>query len=196
MRALLLGAAALVTGCTLAPATADTPSAADTDALPPPGYGTLRQEEISMTLRTESLEVMVTPLAESFTRVTAPDTYDRLSGIAERHRPRAGDEEHLFLVSFFTQQPEARFTPEEVQLLSRGLRLRPVSIFPVTPTWGQHRVRQQNTEMAVYAFPPEVDLEASLSLAYGLEETGDWQGIVSRVQAERARARARAGIGG
>ena len=187
---------AAVSGCTLAPATTEGPPAAATDALPPAGYGTLRQEEISMTLRTESLEVMVTPLAESFTRVTAPDSYDRLSGIAESHRPRVGEDEHLFLVSFFTQQPEARFNPEEVQLLSRGLRLRPVSIFPVTPTWGQHRVRQRTTEMAVYAFPAELELEAELALAYGLEESGDWQGVLSRVQAERARARARAGIGG
>lgn len=49
--------------------------------------------------------------------------------------------------------------------------------------------------MAVYAFPPAVDLEADLALAYGLTESGDWQAIRSRVQAERARARARAGIG-
>lgn len=187
--------ALLAAGCTLAPATGDTPSPTGSDALPPPGYGNLRQEEISLSLQAQDLEIMVTPLAESFIRVTAPDTYERLAGIAARHRPSAGEEDVLFLVSFFTRQPEVRFVPEEVQLLSRGLRLRPSSILPVTPTWGQRRVRQRATEMAVYAFPPALDLEGDLALAYGLEESGDWQAIRSRVQAERARARARAGIG-
>lgn len=190
--ALLLVAA----GCTLAPATGDTPSPNGSDSLPPPGYGTLRQEEISLSLRTQDLEIMVTPLSESFIRVTAPDTYERLAGISTRHRTAGGEDDILFLVSFFTRQSEVRFVPEEVQLLSRGLRLRPTSISPVTPTWGQRRVRQRATEMAVYAFPPAVDLEAELSLAYGLTESGDWQAVRSRVQAERARARARAGTGG
>lgn len=194
MAAALVGM--MAAGCTLAPATGDTPSPTASDDLPPPGFGTLRQEEISLSLQAQELEIMVTPLAESFIVVTAPDTYERLSGIAHRHRAAAAEDDILFLVSFFTRQPEVRFVPEEVQLLSRGLRVRPSSIFPVTPTWGQRRVRQRATEMAVYAFPPAVDLEADLSLAYGLDESGDWQAIRSRVQAERARARARAGIGG
>lgn len=190
------GALALsLTTCTIAPAPEGTPTPADADSLLPPGYGTLRQEEVSLVLRSEDLEVMVTPLAESITRVTAPDTYERLSSIAEQHRPSMPTESRLFLVSFFTQQPEVRFLPDEVQLLSRGLRLRPLTIEPVTPTWGQRRVRQRSTEMAVYAFSSDLDLESDLVLAYGLQQGGNWPAILSRVQAERARARARAGIG-
>ena len=49
--------------------------------------------------------------------------------------------------------------------------------------------------MAVYAFSSEVDLESDLILAYGLEQTRSWSGVLPRIQAERARARARAGIG-
>ncbi|MDH3271630.1 MAG: hypothetical protein OEN56_09875 [Gemmatimonadota bacterium] len=190
------GLATLLTAaCTIAPAPEGGLSTADADALPPPGYGTLRQEEISMTLRSQDLEIMVTPLAESIIVVTAPDTYDRLSGIAESHRASAPPDGTLFLVSFYTQQPEVRFVPEEVQILSRGLRLRPLSVSPITPTWGQRRVQQRRTEMAVYAFSSEADLESDLALAYGLEQAGTWPAILARVQAERARARARAGIG-
>ncbi|MDX1492711.1 MAG: hypothetical protein R3253_01455 [Longimicrobiales bacterium] len=148
-----------------------------------------------MTLQNQDLQIMVTPLAESVIRVTAPDTYDRLHGIAEQNRGQLPPSSVLFLVSFFTQQPEVRFIPEEVQILSRGLRIRPLVIEPVTPTWGQRRVRQRTTEMAVYAFPSEVDLESELTLAYGLEQGGNWAAVLSRVQAERARARARAGVG-
>lgn len=186
----------LGSACTIAPAPEGGAAPAGSDSLPPPGYGTLRQEEVSMTLQNQDLQIMVTPLAESVIRVTAPDTYDRLHGIARQHRGDVPPSSVLFLVSFFTQQPEVRFVPEEVQILSRGLRVRPLVIEPVTPSWGQRRVRQRATEMAVYAFPSDVDLESELTLAYGLEQGGNWAAVLSRVQAERARARARAGVGG
>lgn len=182
--------------CSIAPAPDGATAATGTDSLPPPGYGTLRQEEISMSLASQDLQVMVTPLAESVIVVTAPDTYQRLAGIAEAARPSSPPNSALFLVSFFTQQSEVRFVPEEVQLLSQGLRLRPLKISPITPSFGQRRVQQQRTEMAVYAFPGQVDLESDLVLAYGLEQTGAWSTILPRIQAERARARARSGIGG
>ena len=99
----------------------------------------------------------------------------------------------LFLVSFFSEEPDERFVPEEVQLVSRGIRLRPTAIIAITPSWGERRLRQRVTEMAVYAFSDNVDLESDLVVAYGLEQTGAWSVILRSVQAERARARARAG---
>lgn len=192
----IIVAAAATTGCTIAPAADGTPAAPPGDLLPPPGYGTLRQDQVTMSLRSRDLEVQVTPLEESVTRVTAPDTYERLSGIASAHRGSAPEGARLFLVSFFSNEAGVRFAPEEVQLLSRGFRTRPAAILPVTPTWGEHRLTQQRTEMAVYAFPPELDLEGELVLVYGLEETTEWSAILPRIQAERGRARARAGVGG
>jgi hypothetical protein len=191
----LLFATALA-GCTIAPAPSDGPGAATVDTMPPPGYGTLLQEEISISLVSRNLEIMVTPLDESVIRVTAPDTYQRLSGMAEAHRGSTAPGTSLFLVSFFSTQPDVRFVPEEVQLISRGLRVRPGTITPITPTWGQRRLQQRQTEMAVYSFVGAVDLESDLVLAYGLDQTREWSGILPRIQAERARARARAGIGG
>jgi len=182
-------------GCTIAPAPADGPEVGNVSTVPPPGFGTLLQDEISISLVSGDLELKVTPLAESVTRVTAPDTYRRLSGIAEAHRSSTQAPGSLFLVSFYSEQPDVTFVPEEVQLISRGFRIRPGTITPITPTWGQRRVRQRETEMAVYAFVGSVDLESDLALAYGLEQTQEWSGILPRVQAERARARARAGIG-
>ena len=164
------------------------------EALPPPGHGTLRQDEISLSLTSGALRILVTPLEESATRVTAPDTYRRLSSMSKAHRnaPGIGEAATLFLVSFFSEQPDERFVPEELQLLSRGIRLRPTAIIPVTPSWGERRLRQRVTEMAVYAFSSNVDLESDLTLAYGLDETAAWSVILQRIQAERARARARA----
>ena len=47
--------------------------------------------------------------------------------------------------------------------------------------------------MAVYAFAGAVDLEADLTLMYGLERSTEWSVILPRIHAERVRARARAG---
>jgi hypothetical protein len=190
--ALLLWALA----CTIAPAPETGLASSGPRALPPPGFGTLLQDQVTISLASRGLEIKVTPLEESVIRVTAPDTYERLSGVALSHREAAAPGSKLFLVSFFSDQPNLRFIPEELQLISRGLRARPLLIMPITPTWGQRRVRQREMEMAVYAFSSEIDLEADIVLAYGLDQTSQWSGILPRIQSERGRARARAGVGG
>jgi hypothetical protein len=83
-----------------------------------------------------------------------------------------------------------------VQLVSRGFRHRPVSISPLTPTWGERRLGQREQTMAVYRYSGTIDLEADLVLAYGPVQSAQWSVILPRIQAERARARARAGLPG
>ena len=196
----VLLAASVMSGCAVPPGMegGSAPAADSFGTLPPPGHGTLRQDEISLPLTSGDLRILVTPLEESATRVTAPDTYRRLSSLSNAHRnaPGMGESVTLFLVSFFSEQPDQRFVPEEVQLMSRGIRFRPTSIIAVTPSWGERRLRQRVTEMAVYAFSSNVDLESDLTLAYGLDQTAAWSVILRRIQAERARVRARAGSQG
>lgn len=192
MASLILGATACV------PTGAGDP--ATLEALPPPGFGTLRQDEVTVTLRSGELEIKVTPLDESVTRTTAPDTYRRLSGLVGLHLPEAvrrtgSADPGLFLVSFFSNTAEVPFVPEELQLVSRGIRLRPAAILAITPSWGQRRLGQRDTETAVYAFTGPVDLESDLVIAYGLVESRAWSTILPRVQAERARARVRGPAG-
>ena len=197
MLAFVLVALFLLSGCAVPPGM-ESGAATATDSfetLPPPGYGTLWQDEISISLTSGALRILVTPLEESATRVTAPDTYRRLSSMSNAHRnaPGIGEAVTLFLVSFFSEQPDEPFVPEEVQLVSRGIRVRPSAIIAVTPGWGERRLRQRVTEMAVYAFSGNVDLESDLTLVYGLDQTSAWSVTLRRIQAERARARARAG---
>lgn len=188
----------LVAGCVVVPDPGASPPGED-GLMPPPGYGTLRQNDITVDFRIGDLQIKVTPLAESVIRVTAPDTERRLRSLAESRTAEAqraaGSAPSLFLVSFFSTSPDIAFAPEELQLLSRSVHVRPAAILPITPGWGQRRLRQRETEMAVYVFSPAVDLESELTVVYGMEENRAWSGILPRVQAERARARARAGIG-
>jgi len=182
---------ALASACTLAAGSSDPASAPA--PLPPPGHGTLSQRDVSLTLRSGALQLLVTPLAAEVLVVTAPDTYRRLEALAAPHRAAAA-EDALFLVSFFSDQPDVPFVAEEVQFISGGLRSRPARIVPVTAGWGAGRVAQRATESAVYVFDRPVDLEGDVLLLYGIEQSQEWSAIHPRIQAERARARARAGI--
>ena len=60
-------------------------------------------------------------------RLTAPDTYQRLHALAESRRSRRpaghGDRPTLFLVSFFSYQPDVPFQPEDLQLQQQGQSL-------------------------------------------------------------------------
>lgn len=191
-------AAGLAAACAAPGASSGSAGGVGSGALPPPGYGTLRQDDVTISLVAGPLQIKLTPLAESVTRVTAPDTYQRLSAIAEAHDPAADPErrgEDLFLVQLFSDQTGVAFSPDEITLRSRGFRVRPARISPVTPGWGERRLRQRETEMAVYAFPG-ADVESDLVLEYQGEESGSWSSILRRVQVERARARARAGVDG
>jgi len=169
-------------------------------ALPPAGYGTLRQDDISVDLTSGDLRLKVTPLAESVTRLAAPDTYQRLSALAgqvqtEVVRRTGSANPVLFLVSAYSESPDVPVVPEELQLISNGVRVRPAAIVPVTAGWEQRRLRQRQTEMAIYAFTGDVDLETDLVVVYGLEQSNEWSAILPRLRAERARVLARAGGG-
>ena len=55
-------------------------AAADTvPGLPPPGFGTLRQDDISLKLAVATLQVRATPLDESIIRLLSPDSYRAMS---------------------------------------------------------------------------------------------------------------------
>lgn len=197
-RAWAAGAAlTLLAACTLAPAPGGPAGPGGAAGTLPSGHGTLRQEDVSLTLASGDLQLMVTPLHSSVTRVTAPDTERRLDALVETYAgPGEADGSGLFLVSFFSNRPDVRFDPEEVQLVAQGFRLRPASITPLTPSWGERRVDQREQVMALYRYGGNVDLESDLVLVYGLQETGQWSSILPRIQAERGRVRARAGLGG
>lgn len=168
----------------------------------PSGFGTLLQDQISLRLQSGDLLIKVTPLAEEIVRLTAPDTYERLRGLAQIHGPRAargamGPEPSLFLVSLFSYQPDVTYEPEDLNLVNRGIRLRPLGIAPVTPSWGTQRLGQQEATMAVYAFEGGIEWEADLGAEYQQLRNETWRDqILPLLEAERAKVRARSGGGG
>ena len=184
------GAGVAGTGQPVAPA--DRVGAAE---LVPPGYGTLAQAEFTLELVSGALQIQVTPLAESVIRLAAPDTYQRLAGLSASAgaslRSRTREETPLFLVSMFSRAPTTTYEPENLQIVNGGLRYRPTAIRAVTPGWGGQRLRQEETQIAIYAFDVGLDLEIALTVEYEGTSDRSWDSILHELELERARVRGR-----
>ena len=177
------------------PAAAQEPEEED---LVPAGFGTLLQDEVSLSLRSQDLLIKATPLAEEVTRLTAPDTHARLSALAAAHRETLefqtrSTDPVLFLVSVFSYQPDVTYQPEDINIVNQGIRERPLAIQAITPGWGVQRLDQQETQMAIYAFSPFINLDLDLEIEYRDARNAGWQRILTVLEAERAKVRARAG---
>lgn len=172
---LLLGLASV--GC--AAGTTGGPAVDD----PLSGVGSLRQDEISLSMMMQDVQVQVTPLSPAILEATAPDTRRRLSSLV----PGSVQGTH-FLLSVFTEAPGGRtFEPNDVILENRGRTFRPLRIRGLTPSWGSGQLRQQQAEQAVYTFSPEVDLELPLTVIVAGVRNSAWESIRPRIDAERAR---------
>jgi hypothetical protein len=188
-----------VLGCASAPESAQAQSSPPQQAqLVPAGLGTLRQDEVTISLRDGPLLIKVTPLTEAVIRLLAPDTYDRLHALAASRQAEAGrassmDDPELFLVSFFSYQPDIAFTPEDLQLTYQGRILRPAAVLPVTGGWGRQRLAQQENQSAIYAFDQTIDYNQPFTVRYGAGQSDEWVRIVPKLEVERSKVRARAG---
>src|SRR3954462_972357 len=49
----------------------------------PPGYGTLRRDDVAVRLSTGTIEIQVLPLEEQVIRLLAPDTYRSLTELVQ-----------------------------------------------------------------------------------------------------------------
>lgn len=171
------------------------------DTLVPAGFGTLKLDDITVSLRDGPLLIKVTPLAEGVIRLLATDTYDRLHSIAESKRADAtnaagGREPELFFVSFFSYQADVAFQPEDLQLSHQGRVLRAAAILPVTPGWGRQLLAQQDQQIAVYAFDEPIKYDLAIIVRYGFNDVDAWSRIIPKLENERARVRAKAGGSG
>lgn len=186
----LLSATALGTPATDLTAQADTV---------PPGFGTLRRDEITVRLATDDVELQVLPLAESVIRLLAPDTYRSLHALVASRRaeiaaavPVGVRDPTLVMVTFFGVAPQARFTPEDVQLQSRGRVYHPLAIVPLAPNWSSLQLDLRQQAVAIYLFDEGISLRETLTVSYGTQRSDAWGRAVRLLDQERARAMARA----
>jgi hypothetical protein len=191
------------------PAAETPPPAADAirdtvaGGLIPAGFGTLRQDDVSITIQTGRLVVRAIPLDESIIRVLAPDSYrslhelhqsrrEQIAAVAARYGVRGFTP---WLIQFFALEPDVRFTPTDVVISSVGRDFRPVDVIPLTPGFGQNRLNQREVQAAVYLFDEEVDVNQPLVMAVESVRNPTWQETLRLIERERPLARSRAGRG-
>ncbi len=187
--------------CVACPVTGQDPAVrADTRDLPPPGYGTLKQEDVSITLQVGSVSIQVLPLNEWVTRLLAPDTYPSLHSLHEAVsdtvaglRAQYGlGEPNLFFVTFFGLQEFARFEPEILTFTSQNRFFRPVAILPRSPQWARRQLIQRETASAVYVYEEGIQLREPFTVSYAGLSSDRWEQVLRILDRERARALARA----
>lgn len=166
----------------------------------PPGFGTLRRDDIVMRMSTGTIEVQVLPLDEQVIRLLAPDTYRSLAQLQhsrsleiEDAAARGGsDTPTLVLVTFLGVVPQARFNPEDLNITSRGRLFRPVGIVPLSPTWSSYQLDARQQAVAIYLFDRGVAWREQLTVTYQGLSSEAWSRALRVLDQERARVRARA----
>jgi len=168
----------------------------------PPGYGTLKRDDIVVRFATDQLEIQVLPLAEYVIRLLAPDTYRSLEQLLKTKQreirdaaQRAGVEHPTFvMVTFFGLLPQARFSPEDVNLTSRGRLFRPVGIVPLSPQWSSYQLEAHQQAIAIYLFEEGISFREGLTVSYQGLSNDSWTSALPTLDRERARVIARASL--
>ena len=166
----------------------------------PPGFGTLKRDDIVVRFATGNLEIQCLPLDEQVIRLLATDTYKSLAQLMQSRRDdinaaaeRAGVvKPTLLLVTFYGLVPQARFNPEDLSISSRGRLFRPAGIVPLSPTWGSYQLDARQQAVAIYLFDDGITFRESLSVSYQGLTNESWGRALRLLDQERSRVRARA----
>lgn len=167
----------------------------------PPGYGTLRQDDISLRVDGGTVLVRALPLEESLIRLLTPDSYRALRDLKESNRAAieavtrryGGRPVSVWLVSFYGVEPDARFTPGDVIVSSGGRDFRPYEVLPLTVRFGEQRLRQRETQTAVYMYDGDVEVDQPVTVTYQGGRDDSWEETLQRIERERTMVRARSG---
>ncbi len=195
--------AAQVTPTTLPAGQSGTPGDTLDPNWVPVGFGTLRQDDLALKVSPATgLQVRAIPLDERIIRLLSPDSYrslrelltskDReLLAVKERNRLPSYS---IWYVSFFAQeQGETRFSPQEFIISNTGRDFRPLDMLPITPGFGEYRLRQRDVQSALLIFDGQLDVNQPLSaLMESTPSATDWNRVIQRIERERSLVRSRA----
>jgi len=169
----------------------------------PTGFGTLRRDDVAVRITTDQVDIQVLPLPEGIIRLLAPDTYRSLHDLI-RNRQVAIDSvasqtanlhPTLVLVTFVGLVPQARFSPEDVNIASGGQLFRPVGIVAVSPGWGSYQLAAREQATAIYLFDAGITFREDLTVSYQTRSSSAWARSVRVLDQERARVRGRRAVG-
>jgi hypothetical protein len=115
---------------------------------------------------------------------------DAIAAVARRNAAR---QLSLWYVSFFAvERGETRFSPREFIITNVGREFRPLEIIPLTPGFGEQRLRQNARQDALYVFDGQLDAQQPLTVSYETARNDDWVNILPLIERERALVNGRA----
>jgi hypothetical protein len=178
----------------------DTLTVPRVDDLPPVGYGTLGQEDISITLVGPDFTVGFIPLNESVIRLLRSDTYNSMrrlrqsrgDEIAETARRYGIREPAIFFVSFFGRGQQARFNPEALTITGQNRSFRPIAMLANSRAFSDRQLSQRETATAIYIYEDGIRLADPFTLSYEGRSSNQWEVIIRLLERERAAVDARA----
>lgn len=178
----------------------DTLTVPRADDLPPVGYGTLGQEDISITLVGPDFTVGFIPLNESIIRLLRSDTYNSMrrlrqsrgDEIAETARRYGIREPAIFFVSFFGRGQQVRFNPEALTITGQNRSFRPIAMLANSRAFSDRQLSQRETATAIYIYEDGIRLADPLTLSYEGRSSNQWEVIIRLLERERAAVDARA----
>src|SRR5207247_4373343 len=102
----------------------------------------------------------------------------------------------LVMVTFFGLLPGARFTPEDVNVTSRGRLFRPIGIVPLSPTWSSQQLGVREQAVAIYLFEEGISFRDALTVSYQDATNDSWTSVLHVLDRERSQVLARAKLNG
>lgn len=169
----------------------------------PAGFGSLKQEDLALRITPgNGLQVRAVPVDERVLRLLSPDSYRALSElVASKARELDAVKQRVRLpsysiwyVSFYAlEQGETRFSPLEFIINNVGRDFRPIDVVPLSNGFGEYRLKQRETQSALYLFDGALDVNQPLTgLMEGRASTTDWSRTLQVIERERALVRSRA----
>jgi hypothetical protein len=145
--------------------------------------------------------VRALPLDEALIRLLTPDSYRALHDLKEGSRSQidaiarryGGRPVSVWLVSFYGVEPNARFAPGDLIVTSGGRDFRPYDILSLTVGFGENRLRQRETQSALYVYDGDVQVNQPVSITYQGAIDASWDQTLQTIERERAMVRARSG---
>lgn len=170
-----------------------------TGELPPAGYGTLSQDQLSIRLQDGDIEVRLLPLEERLLRLVARDGYESLHGLVASRKAQIDSAAQgagianpgLAMVTFFGLREDARFDPQNVSLFYRNQFYRPTAIIPISANFSSRQLPVRRQASAIFLFEMPLPIYEEFEVAYGSSVSTGWKDILPRLDRERGRALAR-----
>ena len=172
------------------------------DPLPPPGFGSLKQSDLALRLRSDELEVRLVPLDQRVTRLLARDAYESLEGLVRSRRSSIDSLARLSgisapglaLVTFFGAREGARFDPSNLNLGIRNQLLRPRGIVPFSPRFSSQQLDVREQVSAIYVFDELLPVTDAFTFSYQGQVSEDWRNRQRLLDRERGRVAARSRV--